>query len=180
MPRFLPEPALPFAQQQRTAVLLLNLGTPAAPTAAAVRPYLREFLSDARVVELPQWLWQPILQGPVLTLRPKKSAHGYEKVWLPEGSPLAVFTERQAAALAQKLPEHIIVRHAMTYGEPSVPRVLAELKAQGVGRLLVLPLYPQYAASSSAAALDKVFAVLQQQRNQMSVRTISRFYDDAG
>ena len=76
MPRFLPEPALPFAQQQRTAVLLLNLGTPAAPTAAAVRPYLREFLSDARVVELPQWLWQPILQGPVLTLRPKKSAHG--------------------------------------------------------------------------------------------------------
>ena len=180
MPRFLPEPALPFAQQQRTAVLLLNLGTPAAPTAAAVRPYLREFLSDARVVELPQWLWQPILQGPVLTLRPKKSAHGYEKVWLPEGSPLAVFTERQAAALAQKLPKHIIVRHAMTYGEPSVPRVLAELKAQGVGRLLVLPLYPQYAASSSAAALDKVFAVLQQQRNQMSVRTISRFYDDAG
>ena len=180
MPRFLPEPALPFAQQQRTAVLLLNLGTPAAPTAAAVRPYLREFLSDARVVELPQWLWQPILQGPVLTLRPKKSAHGYEKVWLPEGSPLAVFTERQAAALAQKLPKHIIVRHAMTYGEPSVPRTLAELKAQGVGRLLVLPLYPQYAASSSAAALDKVFAVLQQQRNQMSVRTISRFYDDAG
>ncbi|HRL34164.1 MAG TPA: ferrochelatase, partial [Neisseria sp.] len=94
--------------------------------------------------------------------------------------PLAVFTERQAAALAQKLPKHIIVRHAMTYGEPSVPRTLAELKAQGVGRLLVLPLYPQYAASSSAAALDKVFAVLQQQRNQMSVRTISRFYDDAG
>ena len=180
MPRFLPEPALPFAQQQRSAVLLLNLGTPAAPTAAAVRPDLREFLSAARVVELPQWLWQPILQGPVLTLRPKKSAHGYEKVWLPEGSPLAVFTERQAAALAQKLPKHIIVRHAMTYGEPSVPRTLAELKAQGVGRLLVLPLYPQYAASSSAAALDKVFAVLQQQRNQMSVRTISRFYDDAG
>ena len=84
MPRFLPEPALPFAQQHRTAVLLLNLGTPAAPTAAAVRPYLREFLSDPRVVELPKWLWQPILRGLVLTLRPKKSAHGYEKVWLPK------------------------------------------------------------------------------------------------
>ena len=180
MPRFLPEPALPFAQQHRTAVLLLNLGTPATPTAAAVRPYLREFLSDPRVVELPKWLWQPILRGLVLTLRPKKSAHGYEKVWLPEGSPLAVFTERQAAALAKKLPENIIVCHAMTYGEPAVSRTLTELKAQGVGRLLVLPLYPQYADSSSAAALDKVFGTLQQQRNQMSVRTISRFYDDAG
>ena len=179
MPRFLPEPALAHAQQNRTAVLLLNLGTPAAPTAAAVRPYLRDFLSDPRVVELPKLLWQPILRGLVLTLRPKKSAHGYEKVWLAEGSPLAVFTERQAAALAQALPD-VLVRHAMSYGEPGVAQVMAELKAAGVSRVLALPLYPQYAASSTGAALDKAFNVLLQQRNQMSLRTVARFYDDAG
>ncbi|MDO5640344.1 MAG: ferrochelatase [Neisseria sp.] len=179
MPRFLPEPAVARDQQNRSAVLLLNLGTPAAPTAAEVRPYLRDFLSDPRVVELPKLLWQPILRGLVLTLRPKKSAHGYEKVWLAEGSPLAVFTERQADALAQALPG-AMVRHAMTYGEPAVARAMTELKAQGVNRLLVLPLYPQYAASSTGAALDKVFDVLLQQRNQMSIRTVARFYDDAG
>lgn len=179
MPRFLPEPAVARHQASKTAVLLLNLGTPAAPTAEAVRPYLRDFLSDPRVVELPKAVWQPILRGLVLTLRPKKSAHGYAKVWFSEGSPLAVYTERQARALAQKLPG-IIVRHAMSYGEPGVAQVLAELKAQGVNQVLALPLYPQYAASSTGAALDKVFEVLLQQRNQMSVRTVSRFYDDAG
>ncbi len=179
MPRFLPEPAVARERQNRSAVLLLNLGTPAAPTAQAVRPYLRDFLSDPRVVELPKLLWQPILRGLVLTLRPKKSAHGYEKVWLAEGSPLAVFTERQADALAQALPD-VTVRHAMTYGEPAIARTLTELKAQGVEQVLVLPLYPQYAASSTGAALDKVFEVLLQQRNQMSVRTVARFYDDAG
>ncbi|UOO81401.1 ferrochelatase [Uruburuella testudinis] len=179
MPHFLPEPARPFTPQNRSAVLLLNLGTPEAPTAQAVRPYLHDFLSDPRVVELPKLLWQPILRGLVLTFRPKKSAHGYQKVWLPEGSPLAVFTERQAAALAKALPD-VAVCHAMTYGEPAVKRIIAELKAQGINQLLVLPLYPQYAASSTGAALDKVFEVLLQQRNQMSIRTITRFYNDAG
>lgn len=179
MPSFLPEPALPYGQQNKTAVLLMNLGTPAAPTAAAVKPYLRDFLSDKRVVELPKPLWQPILHGVVLTLRPKKSAHGYEKVWLPEGSPLAVYTEKQAELLAQRLP-NVIVRHAMSYGNPGVPQVLRELRAQGVMQVLVVPLYPQYAASSTGAALDKVFGELLQQRNQMSVRTVSRFYNDEG
>lgn len=179
MPSFLPEPALPYRQQNKTAVLLMNLGTPAAPTAAAVKPYLRDFLSDKRVVELPKPLWQPVLHGVVLTLRPKKSAHGYEKVWLPEGSPLAVYTEKQAELLAQRLPD-VIVRHAMSYGNPGVPQVLRELKAQGVMQVLAVPLYPQYAASSTGAALDKVFGELLQQRNQMSVRTVSRFYNDEG
>ncbi|STZ75970.1 ferrochelatase [Bergeriella denitrificans] len=179
MPYFLPEPALPYTRQNQTAVLLLNLGTPDAPTAAAVKPYLRDFLSDRRVVELPKWLWQPILRGLVLTLRPKKSAHGYEKVWFDQGSPLAVYTERQAAALAEHLPG-ITVRHAMTYGNPGIDRVLAELKAQGIGQVLVVPLYPQYAASSTGAALDKVFAQLLKQRNQISLRTVTRFYDDSG
>ncbi|MGN6847077.1 ferrochelatase, partial [Neisseria sp. P0021.S005] len=121
---------------------------------------------------------QPILRGLVLTFRPKKSAHAYEKVWFKEGSPLEVYTHRQAEALAKHLPD-VIVRHAMTYGNPSVADVLAELKAQGVGKLLVIPLYPQYAGSSTGAALDKVFQELLLQRNQMSVRTVSRYYDDA-
>lgn len=155
MPHFLPEPPIPSSRQQKTAVILMNLGTPDAPTAAAVRPYLRDFLSDRRVVELPKLLWQPILRGLVLTLRPKKSAHGYEKVWLPEGSPLAVYTEKQAQLLAGKLPG-ITVRHAMTYGSPNAGEVLTELKAQGVTQVLTIPLYPQYAASSTGATLDKV------------------------
>ncbi|EFH22450.1 ferrochelatase [Neisseria polysaccharea ATCC 43768] len=179
MPRFLPEPSLPYTDQNRTAVLLLNLGTPDTPTAQAVKPYLRDFLSDQRVVELPKLLWQPILRGLILTLRPKKSAHAYEKIWFKEGSPLEVYTARQAAALAERMPD-LIVRHAMTYGNPSVADVLSELKAQGASRLLVIPMYPQYAASSSGAAVDKVCGQLLLQRNQMSVRTVSRFYDDTG
>lgn len=179
MPRFLPEPPTPHHLQEKTAVLLLNLGTPEAPTAAAVRPYLRDFLSDQRVVELPKLVWQPILRGLVLTLRPKKSAHAYEKVWLPEGSPLAVYTEKQAELVAEQIP-NITVSHAMTYGSPNAASVLAELKAQGITRVLAIPLYPQYAASSTGAALDKIFETLLKQRNQISIRTVSRFYSDSG
>ena len=116
MPHYQPEPALlAHPAQPTTAVLLLNLVTPAAATAEAVRPYLRDFLSDPRVVELPKALWQPILRGLVLTTRPKKSAHGYQKIWFEQGSPLAVYTQRQAAALAEQLP-CIVFRYAMTYG----------------------------------------------------------------
>ena len=179
MPHFASEPALPYSQQNQTAVLLLNLGTPDAPTTEAVRAFLKDFLSDPRVVELPRWLWQPILRCAILPFRPKKSAHGYAKIWLDEGSPLALYTKRLSQALGDKL-HGITVRHAMTYGKPAVSDVLSELKAQGVEKILVIPLYPQYAASSTGAALDKIFAALAQQRNQMSVRTVSRFYDDAG
>ena len=134
MPRFLSEPSVPHQQQNKTAVLLLNLGTPDHPTAEAVRPYLKEFLSDQRVVELPKIVWQPILRGLVLTLRPKKSAQAYSKIWLNEGSPLAVNTRRQTELLAQQLPKNIQVVYAMTYGNPSVANVIADLKSQGVGR----------------------------------------------
>ena len=113
MPLFLPEPSLPYCGQNRTAVLLINLGTPDAPTAGAVRPYLKSFLSDLRVVELSKWLWQPVLRGIVLPFRAGKSARAYEKIWLEEGSPLAVYTARQAAALAERLPG-LLVRYAMT------------------------------------------------------------------
>ena len=178
MPYFFTEPAISPDKQNKTAVLLLNLGTPKEPTAQAVRPYLKEFLSDHRVVELPSLIWQPILRGLVLSLRPKKSAHGYQKIWFPEGSPLAVYTTRLTEALIQKLPANIIIRYAMTYGEPSVAAVIDELKHKGVSQLLVIPLYPQYAASSTGAALDKVYQILLKQRNQISVRTITRFYND--
>lgn len=177
---FLAEAKIDFAEQNQTGVLILNLGTPAAPTAEAVRPYLREFLSDYRVVELPKLLWQPLLRGLILPFRSGKSAHGYQKIWLKEGSPLAVFTQRQLAGLRKRLPENVHCAYAMSYGKPSVTEALQMLKSKGVGRLIVLPLYPQYAGSSSGAALDKVMQHLLQQRNQMSVRSISRFYNDAG
>ena len=172
-----PEPKPAAGGRQKTGVLLINLGTPAAPTAAAVRPYLRSFLSDRRVVDLPALLWQPLLRGVILPLRAKKSAANYAKVWFKEGSPLEVFTRRQCEGLQSRLPEDVAVAYAMSYSEPSVPSAIEALKAQGVGRLIVLPLYPQYAGSSSAAALDQVHDALKRQRNQMSLRTVSRFYD---
>ncbi|MDO5058966.1 MAG: ferrochelatase [Neisseria sp.] len=175
-PLFAPEPAR-TPQQGKTAVLLINLGSPDAPTAEAVRPYLARFLSDQRVVELPKTLWQLILRGLILPFRPKASAHGYSKIWLHEGSPLAVYTEKQAKLLAAALPENIIVRHAMSYSAPFVGEVMAELKAEGVSQLLAVPLYPQYAASSSGAALDKVFETMLQQRNMMSLRTVRGFHN---
>ena len=172
-----PEPKPAAGGRQKTGVLLINLGTPTAPTAAAVRPYLRSFLSDRRIVELPALLWQPLLRGVILPLRAKKSAANYAKVWFKEGSPLEVFTRRQCEGLQSRLPEDVAVAYAMSYSEPSIPSAIEALKAQGVGRLIVLPLYPQYAGSSSGAALDQVHDALKRQRNQMSLRTVSRFYD---
>ena len=172
-----PEPKPAAGGRLKTGVLLINLGTPTAPTAAAVRPYLRSFLSDRRIVDLPALLWQPLLRGVILPLRAKKSAANYAKVWFKEGSPLEVFTRRQCEGLQSRLPEDVAVAYAMSYSEPSIPSAIEALKAQGVGRLIVLPLYPQYAGSSSAAALDQVHDALKRQRNQMSLRTVSRFYD---
>lgn len=175
--KFQIEPQLSFEQQNKIGVLLMNLGTPNSPRAEDVKPFLRDFLSDTRVVELPKILWQPFLRGVIMPLRSKMSAQNYERVWLKEGSPLAVFTQRQCDGLRQRLSDQIYVEYAMTYGEPSVTNVVAKMKANGVGRLLVLPLFPQYAASSSGAALDKVLNQLLQQRNQMSIRTVSRFFN---
>lgn len=165
----------------RTAVLLVQLGTPAAPTASAVRTYLRQFLSDRRVVELPALLWQPILRGPVLATRPAKSAAKYATIWTPEGSPLRVHTERQATMLRGWLGERghdIEVAHAMRYGEPSVPSVLRALRERNVRRLLVLPMYPQYAGSTTASAFDSVFAELSGWRDLPELRTVRGFHDD--
>lgn len=170
----------PHATDARIAVLLLNLGTPQAPTAQAVRPFLREFLSDQRVVELPRLLWQCLLRGLILPFRSSKSAHAYQSIWQQAGSPLLTGTIELTQALANSLPANIITTYAMTYGQPSVQQVMQRLKQQGVDRLLVMPLYPQYAASSSGAALDQVWRVLLKQRAQMAVHSITTFADDAG
>ncbi|WP_239373240.1 ferrochelatase [Snodgrassella gandavensis] len=169
----------PDTSKTAIGVLLLNLGTPSAPTPQAVRSYLREFLSDQRVVELPRCLWQLILRGIVLPIRGRKSAHAYGTIWQDSGSPLLTGTQSLTTALAKIMPKGVITRFAMTYGQPSVANVLQEMKQQGVKRLLVLPLYPQYAGSSSGAALDQVWRVMLKQRVQMAVRSITSFYADS-
>ena len=182
--RYKTEPSYAHGTVEKTAVLLINLGTPEAPTAAAVKPYLREFLSDSRVVEIPKAVWWLILNGIILNTRPKKSAAKYASVWMPEGSPLKVHTERQATLLQGYLGEKtkgasVVVDYAMRYGNPSIPDVLVRLKAQNCQRILLVPLYPQYAASATATALDAVFGEMQKMRNMPAVRSIKHFHDDA-
>jgi len=165
-------------------VLVVNLGTPEAPTAGALRPYLRQFLSDPRVIELPRWKWWPILNLFVLTFRPKKSAHLYQTVWTDRGSPLALYTERQAAGLAEILgrevgpPVH--VRVGMSYGEPSVARALRELREAGCTRLLVLPMYPQYSGTTIGSVFDAVASELTEWRVVPELRTIHGWHDEPG
>lgn len=168
-------PALP---SPRIGVLLVNLGTPDAPDAPAVRRYLGEFLSDRRVVEIPPLLWQPILRGIVLRTRPKKSAHAYGLVWTESGSPLAAITARKAAALRQAWPE-VTVDWAMRYGNPSIGARLAAMKDAGCERILLAPLYPQYCAATTATVIDKAFETLAGMRWQPALRTLPPYHDDA-
>jgi ferrochelatase len=162
----------------------VNLGTPAAPTAAAVRPYLRQFLSDPRVVEIARPIWWLILNGIILPLRPRKSAEKYAKIWTAEGSPLEVHTRRQAKLLHGYLGERIraplIVDWAMRYGQPSVERALCGLRECGCDRVLVIPLYPQYAASTTASTFDAVLAALARIRNVPELRLVKHFHDHPG
>ena len=162
----------------KVGVLLINLGTPDAPEPGAVRIYLREFLSDPRVVEIPYLLWQPILRGVVLRTRPRKSAHAYKQVWTEEGSPLAAITARQARALAGAFGDDVIVDHAMRYGRPAIADRLDALKGQGCERILLAPLYPQYCAATTATANDTAFRRLSGMRWQPAVRTLPPYHDD--
>jgi ferrochelatase len=159
-------------------VLLINLGTPNSPEPGAVKLYLKEFLSDPRVVEIPQLVWQPILRGIILNTRPKKSAHAYKQVWTEEGSPLAAITARQAQALEGAFGEHVIVDHAMRYGRPAIRERVQALKDKGCERILIAPLYPQYSAATTATANDEVFAKLRHMRAQPALRTLPPYYDD--
>lgn len=178
-----PEPAYRHGDAARTAVLLVNLGTPEQPTAAALRRYLGQFLADPRVVEIPRLAWWPILHGIILRTRPAKSAAKYAAVWTPQGSPLMAWTVKQAKLLGGYLGERghrVVVRPAMRYGEPAVARVLDELKAEGVRRVLVLPLYPQYAAATTASVVDAVADWAKATRHLPELRFVMRFHDDPG
>jgi protoporphyrin/coproporphyrin ferrochelatase len=179
-----PEPPYSHGQAARIGILLINLGTPEAPTAQALRPYLKEFLWDRRVVEIPRPLWWLILNGIILNTRPRKSAEKYASIWRPEGSPLKYYTARQAELLATELARRelppFMVEYAMRYGQPSVESKITAMKAQGVDRILLLPLYPQYAASSAGSALDAAWQSLLRQRNPPEVRAVKHFHADSG
>ncbi len=162
----------------KIGVLLVNLGTPDAPDEASVRRYLGEFLSDRRVVEIPQILWQPILRGLVLRTRPRKSAHAYSQVWSPEGSPLAANTAAQARALQERMGDAAIVRHAMRYQKPAMAAELDRLLEDGCERILVAPLYPHYSGATTASALDAVADWIKARRRLPALRTLPPYHDD--
>jgi protoporphyrin/coproporphyrin ferrochelatase len=162
----------------RVGVLVVNLGTPDAPTSSAVRRYLAEFLSDRRVVELPAVIWQPILRGIVLAVRPRKSARAYREIWTAEGSPLASITRRQASALQLGLGDDALVAHAMRYGSSSIAAGLDSLFAAGCRRILVAPLYPQYCAATTASVADAVNTHMGRLRWQPALRMLPPYYDD--
>ncbi|WP_353365368.1 ferrochelatase [Acidovorax sp. FG27] len=177
-----PLPAQPPASSggPRTAILLCNLGTPDEPTAPALRRYLAQFLGDPRVVEIPRVAWLPILHGIILRIRPAKSAAKYASIWMPEGSPLAVWTARQAVMLRGWLGEaglRVGVRHAMRYGNPSIASQLEALRDEGVDRVLVLPLYPQYSATTTASVVDDVTAWARRQRRFPELRFVNSYHD---
>jgi len=177
-----PSPAQPPASSggPRTAILLCNLGTPDEPTAPALRRYLAQFLGDPRVVEIPRVAWLPILHGIILRIRPAKSAAKYASIWMPEGSPLAVWTARQAVMLRGWLGEaglRVVVRQAMRYGNPSIASQLKALQDEGVDRVLVLPLYPQYSATTTASVVDDVTAWARRQRRFPELRFVNSYHD---
>lgn len=177
---FRKEPPFTHGTAQQTAVLLVNLGTPDAPTPAAVRRYLKEFLSDPRVVEIPRAVWAPILHGIILPFRSAKSAAKYASIWEADGSPLKLHTERQATLLRGYLGERghrVQVAYAMRYGSPSIPQVLQQLQEQGCSRILVLPAYPQYAGSTTASVYDAVFSHYAGQRNVPELRMVKHYHD---
>jgi ferrochelatase len=180
-PRFAAEPPYKHGQAAKTAIVYCNLGTPDAPTASALRRYLAEFLSDARVVEIPRLLWLAILHGIILRVRPAKSAHKYASIWTSEGSPLKVWTQRQAQALQAKFDAaQVQVRFAMRYGSDAIPQVLDDLKAQGVTRVLVLPAYPQYSATTTASVFDAVYNWGLRTRQLPEFRFVNHYHDHPG
>jgi len=190
MPRYRTEPAFAHDRQPRLGVLLINLGTPDAPTAPAVRRYLAEFLADPRVVEIPPVAWRPLLHGVILRVRPARSAARYAKVWTKDGSPLLAHSQRQRTLLTgflgQRLKtlglpsDHAVVELGMRYGQPAIADALYRLHDAGCDRILALPLYPQYAASTTGSAVDALFAAAGRLRRVPALRVVDSYHDDAG
>jgi ferrochelatase len=182
MPEYAGTPDYTHGTPPRLGVLLVNLGTPEAPTARAVRRYLAEFLSDPRVVEAPRALWWVALHGVILRVRPRRSAEAYAKIWTPQGSPLAVHSQALAQGLQRRLAtrfgDRVLVGLAMTYGLPSIGATLEHLRRQDVRRLLVLPLYPQYSGTTTASIFDRVTAELARWRWIPELRFVNDYHDD--
>jgi ferrochelatase len=188
--RYLAEPQFTHGTPSRIGVLVVNLGTPQAPTEAAVRKYLAEFLDDPRVVEISRAIWKPVLHGFILRSRPAESAKKYAAIWTADGSPLLIWSRRQAQVLLGSLgerckaaglpPDLIRVELAMRYGEPSVASALTALKSANCERVLVLPLYPQYAAATTGSACDAVYASLSRMRRMPAIRIAGSYHDDPG
>jgi ferrochelatase len=170
-------PHHPLIPEPKIGALLINLGTPDAPEARAVRRYLAEFLSDPRVIEIPRFAWKPILHGIILRTRPRKSAEAYNQIWTNQGSPLRVIAHRQAEALRRRLPD-LSIHYAMRYGNPGIGAALDHMIREGCTRILAAPLYPQYCAATTATANDAVFAGLASKRWQPAIRTLPPYYDD--
>ncbi len=180
---FASEPSYRHGSPSSTAIILCNLGTPDAPTPSALRKFLAEFLGDARVVEVPRLLWLLILHGVILRVRPAKSAKKYASIWSAEGSPLMVWSKKQALMLGGYLGERghrVTVRMAMRYGTPAIADVLDEVKAAGATRVLILPLYPQYSGTTTASIIDAVCTWAQRTRNVPELRFINHYHDDPG
>lgn len=182
MPTYLGLPQFQHGSADRLGVLLVNLGTPDAPTPAAVRRFLAEFLWDARVIETPRWLWWLILHGVILRIRPSRSAHAYQQIWTPAGSPLMLhcreLADKLQITLAARLGPNVHVALGMTYGNPAIRAALEQLHRDGVRRLVVLPLYPQYSGTTTASVFDRVTSVLQRWRWLPDLRFVGSYHDD--
>lgn len=177
-------PNFSHGQKDKIGIIITNLGTPDAPNKVALKRYLKEFLSDPRVVEVPRLIWWMILNFVILNIRPKRSAKSYATVWTEQGSPLLVHTKNQAAALAdvmsQQFGDSVIVEYAMRYGSPSVDGCIDRLLQAGVRKLLVLPLYPQYCASTSGSTFDAISQSMRNRRWLPDIRFVSHYHDEPG
>jgi len=184
MPTYQSTPDFEHGRSESTGILLVNLGTPEAPSASAVRRFLKQFLSDPRVIEYPRWLWWLILNGIILRIRPSRSAAAYQKIWTDAGSPLMIFSKAVAdgirTQLDLRLPGTTKVELAMSYGEPSIDAAIDRLLANGARRLVVLPMYPQYSGTTTASVFDAVARKLNRLRWIPEFRFINQYHDEPG
>ncbi|MBT8103543.1 MAG: ferrochelatase [Gammaproteobacteria bacterium] len=184
MPTYESPSQFEHGRSESTGILLVNLGTPEAPTAPAVRRFLKEFLSDPRVIEYPRWLWWLILNLVILRIRPSRSAAAYRKIWTDAGSPLMIFSKAIAngiaTALDARMPGAVNVELAMSYGDPSISDAVDRLLAKDATRLLVLPMYPQYSGTTTASVVDAVARKLSRLRWIPETRFINQYHDEQG